>query len=94
MDFLPQWASDLSGWGVVAVMVVMLLTGKGLATRREVDQANARADKFQQAWEVVVKARQEDSAQKGELMENARLTARVMEELQKQARENAGGDSP
>jgi len=68
-------------------MALSLLTGKGgLATRREVDAEKARADKFQHAWEVLMKAREEEGAQKQELMQGARLTARVMETLQKQAR--------
>lgn len=94
MDFLPQWASDLSGWGVVAVGVLMLLSGRGLATRREVDAEKARADKFQHAWELLMKARQEDVDHLAELMENSRTTVRVMEALQDQARRSAGSSEP
>lgn len=85
MEFLPQWVSDLSGWGVVAVLVFLLLTGRGIATRREVDAANARADKFQHAWELLMTTRREEAAQMVELMENSRTTMRVMEELQEAA---------
>lgn len=89
MDFLPQWASDLSGWGLVAIAFLMLITGKGLATRREVDAAEKRAETYRIAMETAVAALREKAEHDGkrekredELIENSRTTVRVLEVLQ------------
>ncbi|MFB7798926.1 hypothetical protein [Isoptericola sp. NPDC056134] len=89
MDFLPQWASDLSGWGVVAVMVVMLLTGRGLATRREVDAEKARADTWQDAWRTEHARNAEKDAQMTELLEIGRTSAKVLEAIQAARKEGS-----
>lgn len=82
MDFLPAWVSSLSPGAVLLVLVVMLLTGRGIATRREVDAEKARADKFQQAWEVAMVTIREKDENEAELLENSRTTVRVLRALQ------------
>lgn len=92
MDFLPQWASDLSGWGVVAVFVFLIATGR-LVPRRAVEDANARADKFQQAWEVLLRARREEDQVRSDVtMEVGQITAKVMETIQAEAQKKRAVD--
>lgn len=85
IDGIPVWMSDLSGWGVVAILVVMLLTGRGLATRREVDAEKARADTWQAAWSAAMATIKEKEEHDGELIENSRTTVKVLKALQAQA---------
>ncbi|MFE5309692.1 hypothetical protein [Isoptericola sp. NPDC056605] len=86
MDFLPAWVADLSPGAVLLVLVVMLLTGKGLATRREVEAEKSRADTWQAAWKAERVANQEKDEQQRELLENSRTTARIVTEIQAEAR--------
>ena len=81
IDGIPVWMSDLSGWGVVAILVVMLLTGRGLATRREVDAAEKRADTWHAAWTTAMTTIQEKDEQQAELLENSRTTLRIVQAL-------------
>lgn len=84
-EMLPDVASNLSGWGVVGVLVIMLLTGRGLATRREVDAEKARADLWQDAWKAERTANSEKDRHIEELVENSRATAKVLAVLQEQS---------
>jgi hypothetical protein len=93
IDGIPVWMSDLSGWGVVAILVVMLLTGRGLATRREVDAEKARADTWQTAWTTERATRQEESEQNRELLENSRTTVRVLKAIQQAQAERPAAPS-
>jgi hypothetical protein len=86
MDFLPQWMADLSAGAVLLVLVVMLLTGRGLATRREVDAEKERADTWQAAWHAERTASKEKDEQQAELLENSRTTARIVAEIQAEAK--------
>lgn len=85
IDGIPIGIGDLSGWGVVAILVIMLLTGRGLATRREVDAEKTRADTWQAAWQAERSANREKDAQGAELLEHARTTSRIVAALQAQA---------
>lgn len=55
LDGIPLNVSELSGWGVVAIIVILLLTGKGgIALRREVDAERQHAQTWREAYETVV----------------------------------------
>jgi hypothetical protein len=82
MDFLPPWVTDLSAPAVLTLLVIMLLTGRGLATRREVDAAEQRAETFRAAWETAMVALREKGEHEAELLENSRTTVRVLEVIQ------------
>jgi hypothetical protein len=82
MDFLPQWVTDLSAGAVLLVLVVMLLTGRGIATQREVVAAEKRAETFRAAWETAMITLREKGEHEAELLENSRTTVRVLEALQ------------
>lgn len=91
IDGIPLDVSNLSGWGVVAVVVLMLLTGRGIATRREVDAEKARADLWQTAW-TAERARNDEAFEGlAELLEIGRTTNKVLDVLHQQAK---GGDHP
>lgn len=91
IDGIPLDVSNLSGWGVVAVLVVMLVTGKGgIALRREVDAEKNRADTWQAAWGTERTRNDEVVGQVSELLENSRATAKVVDVLYERA---MGGDS-
>lgn len=90
MDGLPLDITDLSGWGVVAIFVVMLLTGRGIATRREVDDAKALAETFKDAWTAERARNDERDGQFTELLESSRTTARAVDVIYERA---MGGDS-
>lgn len=54
-DVPASWPT-LGAGGLVSLMVILLITGRGLATRREVDEANRRASEANQRadrWEAV-----------------------------------------
>jgi len=85
IDGIPIDIGQVSGWGVVGILVIMLLTGRGLATRREVDAEKARADTWQAAWAAAMSTIKEKAEQDGELLENSRTTVRVLKALQAQA---------
>lgn len=92
IEGIPPGLMDLSGWGVVGLIVVLLLLGKGgIAFRREVDAEKVRADTWQAAWQAERAASQEKDATSVELLENSRTTVRVLEVLQAQAER---GESP
>lgn len=91
LDGLPIDLGNLSGWGVVAIFVVALLTGR-LTSRREVDAEKARADTWQEAWDKAMAANRAKDEHQGELLENSRTTVRILEAIRQQA--NTGrGDS-
>ncbi len=81
IDGIPLSISDLSGWGVVAILAVMLLTGRGLATQREVRAEKERADSWQAAWSVSQQSNREKDEQIAELLEHSRTTVKVLEGL-------------
>lgn len=55
LDGIPLNVVDLSGWGVVAIIVLLLLTGKGgIALRREVDAERQHSQTWREAYETVV----------------------------------------
>ena len=92
IDGLPLSITDLSGWAVVALIVVMLVTGRGgIALRREVDAEKARADLWQTVWGTERAPNDVVFGQLGEVLETSRTSARVLEVLHEKAR---GGDSP
>lgn len=90
-DGIPLSIADLSGWGVVALLVVMLLTGKGIATRREVEAEKTRADTWQDAWSAERARNDIAFEQLGELLEASRTSAKILDVLHAAAR---GGDGP
>lgn len=81
--------ANLSAVGILAVLVFMLLTGRGIATRREVEAAEKRAETFQDAWNAERARNNVAFDQLGELLEHSRTTAKVLSALD---RAN-GGDS-
>lgn len=92
IDGIPLSITDLSGWAVVAIIVVMLVTGRGgIALRREVDAEKARADLWQTAWGTERARNDVVFSQLSEVLETSRTSARVLEVLHQKAR---GGDSP
>ncbi|MBE7701277.1 hypothetical protein H9623_13330 [Oerskovia sp. Sa1BUA8] len=91
LDGVPLNIGELSGWGVVALIVVLLLLGKGgIAFRREVDAEKSRADTWQDAWKAERAAAQERAEQWSELLELARAADRVLTALDNARR----GESP
>ncbi|MGW8565644.1 hypothetical protein [Isoptericola sp. NPDC055881] len=82
MEFLPQWLTDLTPGTLLGVVVLMLITGKGLASRREVDAAEKRAETYRVALETALTALKESTEHDAELIENSRTTVRVLEVLQ------------
>lgn len=93
MDFIPAWVGSLSPGAVLLVMVVMLLTGKGLATRREVEAEKARADTWQTAWQTERTAKAEKDAHDEELLELARTTVRLLQALRAVREQIPRGDA-
>lgn len=89
LDTLPVSGWEMTGWGVVAVFVLAILSGR-LASRREVNAEKARADTWQQAWEVSQAGHREKDAALVELVQNSRTTVRVLEAMQ----HAAGGTVP
>lgn len=91
IDGLPLSITDLSGWAVVGLIVIMLVTGRGgIALRREVDAEKARADTWQTAWGAERARNDEVVSQVSELLENSRATVKVVDVLYERA---MGGDS-
>lgn len=90
LEGAPLLIANLSAVGILAVLVFMLLTGQGIATRREVDAAEKRADTWQTAWDTERARNDVAFEQLGELLENSRATAKVMDALYDRAN---GGDS-
>jgi hypothetical protein len=99
LDALPLSGWELTGWGIVAIVVVLLLqlvawllrrifSGE-LVTRREVDAEKERADTWQQAWEASQAGHREKDEALIELLQLGRTSARLLEGLQQAA---AGGD--
>lgn len=91
LEGIPLDVGNLSAIAILTLVVLMIITGKGLATRREVEAEKTRADSWHQAWRAAMEANRERDAQHGELLENSRTTVRILEAIQQQAR---GGDSP
>lgn len=89
IEGIPIDIGQVSGWGVVGILVVMLLTGRGLATRREVDAAERRADTWQDAWKTAMAASEEKDAQNVELLENSRTAVRILQALPEPADRSA-----
>lgn len=91
IDGIPLSITDLSGWAVVALVVIMLVTGRGgIALRREVDAEKTRADTWQTAWGAERARNDEVVGQVSELLENSRATVKVVDVLYERA---MGGDS-
>lgn len=85
IEGIPISLGDVGGWAIMAVMVVGLLTGKGLATRREVDAEKARADKWQEAWEAAMAANAKHAENGAEMLDYQRSAARILDVLYEQA---------
>lgn len=91
IEGIPPGVMDLSGWGVVGLIVILLLLGRGgIAFRREVDAEKSRADTWQDAWKAERAAAQERAEQWSELLELARAADRVLTALDNARR----GESP
>jgi hypothetical protein len=78
---LPATWPTLGAGGLVSLIVILLITGRGLATRREVDEANRRADEANQRadrWEAVAL---EALRQNGRLLIGAEVAAEVIKAL-------------
>lgn len=88
LDGIPLNVTDLSGWGVVAILVIMLLTGRGLATRREVDAEKSRADTWQKAYDAERAISAEKDENLAELLEHSRAAAKILDALN-EARERS-----
>jgi hypothetical protein len=95
LDSLPVSGWELSGWGIVALVVVLLLrhvasiqkailTGE-LVTRREVDAEKDRANTWQAAWAASQMAHREKDEALGELLESSRIIVRVLDQMQNAA---------
>lgn len=95
LESLPVSGWELSGWGVVALFVIAILTGR-LASRREVDAEKERADTWQAAWAASQMAHREKDEALGELLESSRTIVRVLDHMQNAAdasRHETGGAS-
>lgn len=89
LDGLPVDLGNLSGWGVVALFVLAILTGR-LTSRREVDAEKARADTWQEAWTKAMDSNAAKDEQQAELLENSRTTVRILEVIRQQAQSGRG----
>lgn len=85
IEGIPISLGDLGGWAIMALMVVGLLTGKGLATRREVEAEKARADKWQEAWEAAMVTIAKQAENGNETLEHQRAAAKILDVLYEQA---------
>jgi hypothetical protein len=95
LDALPLSGWELTGWGIVAFTVVLLLryvasvlqkilTGE-LVTRRELDAMTASRDTFKDAWQVSQAAHQEKDAALAEVLPAVRTVVTIFEQLQRDA---------
>lgn len=89
LDGLPIDIGNLTGWGVVAIFVFAILTGR-LTSRREVDAERSRADTWQAAWDKAMAANTAKDEQQAELLENSRTTVRILEVIRQQAQTGRG----
>lgn len=81
LDALPVSGWELTGWGIVALFVIGLLSGR-LTSRREVDAEKERADTWQAAWEASQTAGRVKDEAIAELLQHSRTTVRVLESIQ------------
>lgn len=82
IDGIPISFEGLSGWGVVGVIVLLLLTGKGgIALRREVTVAERSATQWEAAFRAERAISQEKDERQAELLELARAADRVLTAL-------------
>jgi hypothetical protein len=92
IDGIPITFEGLSGWGVVGIIVLLLLTGKGgIALRREVDAERQHAQTWREAYETVVarEAVRDDAIR--ELTVSAETQTRFLTALDEDRRARAGG---
>lgn len=89
MEFLPAWASDLSGWGTVGILVLLIAMGR-LVPKSALDRERENTKTWQDAWKTERAANLEKSEQVAELLEIGRTTEKVMGALQEAARD--GGE--
>jgi hypothetical protein len=92
LDALPLSGWELTGWGIVALVVVLLLRyvasilkailNGTLVTRREVDAEKERADTWQAAWVASQEAHREKDEALTELVQLGRTSARFIEAMQ------------
>lgn len=78
---LPASWPTLGAGGLVSLIVILLITGRGLATRREVDEANRRANEANlraDRWEAVAI---EALRQNGKLLIGAEVTNEIIKAL-------------
>ena len=78
---LPASWPTLGAGGLVSLIVILLITGRGLATRREVDEANRRVQEANQRadkWEAVAI---EALRQNGKLLIGAEVASEVLKSL-------------
>jgi hypothetical protein len=80
---LPASWPTLGAGGILGLGVIALITGRGLATRREVDEANKRteeANRRADKWEQVAL---EALGQNRQLLATSQVTERVISSLPK-----------
>lgn len=92
LDALPLSGWELTGWGIVALVVVMLLRyvasilrailAGQLVTRREVESEKVRADTWQAAWQVAQEAHREKDEALASLLPMVATSVRILEFLQ------------
>jgi hypothetical protein len=79
-DVPASWPT-LGAGGLVSLIVILLVTGRGLATRREVEEANRRASEANQRadrWEAVAI---EALRQNGKLLVGAEVANEIIKAL-------------
>lgn len=92
LDALPLSGWELTGWGIVAIVVVMLLRyvasilrailAGQLITRREAEAEKARADTWQAAWQVSQEGHREKDEALASLLPMVATCVRILEFLQ------------
>lgn len=83
LSSLPASWPTLGAGGILGLGVIALITGRGLATRREVDEANKRteeANRRADKWEQVAL---EALGQNRKLLATSEVTAPLMDALSK-----------
>lgn len=104
LDALPLSGWELTGWGIVALVVVMLLryvasilkailTGE-LVTRRELDGMREERDLFKDAWQASQAGHQEKDAAIAEVLPLARTSVTILEQMQHEAAQRRAPERP
>lgn len=93
---LPASWPTLGAGGILGLGVIALITGRGLATRREVDEANRRtqeANRRADKWEAVAL---EALGQNKKLLATSEVTEQVMDALSRalDSRQDDPQDTP